>query len=57
MTEETTPEGERYEYRLIIDPDSAELLQYEVAEADKPMPLLRVTLEETAWVDRLGERP
>ncbi len=57
MTEETDPEGERYEYRLIIDPDSAELLQYEVAEADKPMPLLRVTLEETAWVDRLGERP
>jgi hypothetical protein len=33
------------------------MLQYEVAEADKPMPLLRVTLEETAWVDRLGERP
>ncbi|MET7999689.1 hypothetical protein [Nonomuraea glycinis] len=57
MTKETTPEGERIEYRLIIDPDSAELLQYEVAEADKPASLLRVTLEETGWVDRIGERP
>lgn len=57
MTEETDTDSKRYEYRLIIDLETAELLQYEVAEADKPMPLLRVTLEETAWVDRLGERP
>ncbi|MGN9783398.1 CU044_5270 family protein [Nonomuraea sp. ZG12] len=57
MTEETTADGERYEYRLIIDPDSAGLLQYEVAEVGDPAPLLRVALEETAWVDRLGERP
>ncbi|MFB9877296.1 CU044_5270 family protein [Planobispora siamensis] len=50
-------DGERIEYRLIVDPDSAELLQYEVGEAGTSAPLLRVTLQEAGWVDRLGDRP
>ncbi|MFI7128632.1 CU044_5270 family protein [Nonomuraea sp. NPDC050153] len=41
--------------RLIVDEQSAELLQYELAEKGKP--LLRVALEEMGWSDQLGKRP
>ncbi|WP_188189143.1 CU044_5270 family protein [Nonomuraea sp. SYSU D8015] len=42
-------------YRLIIDGETAELLQYEVWEKDKP--LLKVTLEQMGWTDTPKARP
>ncbi|MFC4013364.1 CU044_5270 family protein [Nonomuraea purpurea] len=56
----TTGSGDRgkaVEYRIIVDPESGELLQYEVAEEGASAPLLRVALEETGWVNELGKRP
>ncbi|MEU7838069.1 CU044_5270 family protein [Nonomuraea sp. NPDC049129] len=43
------------EFRMIINEDTAELLQYEVVE--KGQPLLRVALERMGWADRLGDVP
>ncbi|MEV0388662.1 hypothetical protein [Nonomuraea sp. NPDC050643] len=41
--------------RLIIDPRTAELLEYDVVEKD--VPLLRVALADMGFTDELGERP
>ncbi|MGW0199515.1 hypothetical protein, partial [Nonomuraea sp. NPDC003201] len=41
--------------RLVVDEQSAELLQYELAEKGKL--LLRVALEDMGWSDELGRRP
>ncbi|MFI7707315.1 CU044_5270 family protein [Nonomuraea sp. NPDC049480] len=41
--------------RLIIDGETAELLQYEIVE--KGLPTLRVALEQLGWSDTLGKRP
>jgi len=43
------------EFRLIINEETAELLQYEVVQ--KGQPLLRVALERMGWADRLGDQP
>ncbi|MEV0347267.1 CU044_5270 family protein [Nonomuraea sp. NPDC050680] len=43
------------EFRMIINEDTADLLQYEVVE--KGQPLLRVALERMGWADRLGDVP
>ncbi|HUR09036.1 MAG TPA: CU044_5270 family protein [Nonomuraea sp.] len=43
------------EFRLIINEETAELLQYEVVQ--KGQPLLRVALERMGWADRLGDLP
>lgn len=43
------------ELRLIIDGETAELLQYEIVEKDQP--ILRVALEQLGWSDTLGKRP
>ncbi len=50
-------DGGSIEYRIIIDPDSARLLQYEVVGDGESAPNLRVSLEEAGWVDDLRERP
>ncbi|KAA9381305.1 hypothetical protein F5972_00110 [Microbispora cellulosiformans] len=50
-------DGGSIEYRIIIDPDSARLLQYEVVGDGESTPNLRVALEEAGWVDDLRERP
>jgi hypothetical protein len=44
------------EYRMIIDPKTAELLQIEVKD-QRPVALLTQTFERMGWVDRLGQRP
>ncbi|MEU8196698.1 hypothetical protein AB0C10_23225 [Microbispora amethystogenes] len=49
--------GGSIEYRIIIDPESARLLQYEVVGDGEATPNLRVALEEAGWVDDLRERP
>ncbi|MFF4127530.1 CU044_5270 family protein [Microbispora rosea] len=49
--------GESIEYRIIVDPGSGRLLQYEVAGDGASAPYLRVTLEDAGWVDALGRRP
>ncbi|MEU6718746.1 CU044_5270 family protein [Nonomuraea sp. NPDC046802] len=49
--------GKAVEYRIIVDPESGDLLQYEVAEEGASAPLLRIALEETGWVNELGKRP
>ncbi|MEU7745603.1 CU044_5270 family protein [Nonomuraea sp. NPDC049158] len=51
----STPGIDGVELRMIIDEDTAELLQYEVVE--KGQPLLRVALERMGWADRLGDVP
>ncbi|MFD1544865.1 CU044_5270 family protein [Nonomuraea guangzhouensis] len=43
------------EFRMIINEETAELLQYEVVQ--KGQPLLRVALERMGWADRLGDLP
>ncbi|GAA5074333.1 hypothetical protein HNP84_009494 [Thermocatellispora tengchongensis] len=48
---------DKIRYRLLIDPETADLLQYEVIEVDDDSPLLRVTLQEAGWVNKLGKRP
>ncbi|WP_327044263.1 hypothetical protein OG320_21130 [Microbispora sp. NBC_01189] len=50
-------DGGSIEYRIIIDPGSARLLQYEVAGDGESAPNLRIALEEAGWVDDLRERP
>jgi hypothetical protein len=47
--------ADAFTFRLIIDGETAELLQYEVWEKDKP--LLKVTLEQMGWADTPKERP
>ena len=44
-----------YEFRLVVDEDTAELLEYAVAE--KGEDTTRVTFEELGWTDKLGDRP
>ena len=44
------------EYRMIIDPGTAELLQIEVRDR-RPVALLTQTFERMGWVDRLGQQP
>jgi hypothetical protein len=44
------------EYRMIIDPKTAELLQTEVKD-QRPVALLTQTFEWMGWVDRLGQQP
>ncbi|SEU34687.1 hypothetical protein SAMN05421811_11299 [Nonomuraea wenchangensis] len=44
-----------YEFRLIVNKDTAELLEYSVAE--KGEDTVRVTFEEFGWTDKLGRRP
>jgi hypothetical protein len=44
------------EYRMIIDPKTAELLQIEVKD-QRPVALLTQTFERMGWVDRLGQQP
>ncbi|WP_406674214.1 hypothetical protein WBK31_01545 [Nonomuraea sp. N2-4H] len=44
-----------YEFRLVVDEDTAELLEYAVAE--KGEDATRVTFEELGWTDKLGRRP
>ncbi|WP_207939254.1 hypothetical protein, partial [Actinomadura darangshiensis] len=46
----------RIEYRMIIDPASAQLLQIEMRDA-RPLPLLVQAFELMGWVDRLGAQP
>ncbi|MEU7860542.1 CU044_5270 family protein [Nonomuraea sp. NPDC049141] len=43
------------EFRMIINEETADLLQYEVVQ--KGQPLLRVALERMGWADRLGDLP
>ncbi|MFG6196249.1 CU044_5270 family protein [Nonomuraea sp. JJY05] len=51
----SAPTAHALTVRLIVDEQSAELLQYELAEKDKL--LLRVALEDMGWSDELGKRP
>jgi hypothetical protein len=44
------------EYRMIIDPRTAELLQIEVKD-QRPVALLTQTFERMGWADRLGQQP
>ncbi|MDA0645741.1 CU044_5270 family protein [Nonomuraea ferruginea] len=44
-----------YEFQLVVDEDTAELLEYSVAEKDEDT--VRVTFEEFGWTDKLGRRP
>ncbi|TDD03463.1 hypothetical protein E1292_20900 [Nonomuraea deserti] len=44
-----------HEFQLIVDKDTAELLEYAVAE--KGEDTARVTFEEFGWTDKLGRRP
>ncbi|MGW0594651.1 hypothetical protein [Streptosporangium sp. NPDC002607] len=48
---------DKIRYRLVIDPENANLLQYEVTEVEDDAPLLRVTLQDAGWVNGPGERP
>lgn len=47
--------ADAFTFRLIIDPQTAELLEYDVVEKD--VPLLKVALADMGFTDRLGERP
>ncbi|MFI6739298.1 CU044_5270 family protein [Nonomuraea sp. NPDC050451] len=51
----SAPTAHALTVRLIVDEQSAELLQYELAEKGKL--LLRVALEDMGWSDELGKRP
>ncbi|GAA3252365.1 CU044_5270 family protein [Nonomuraea helvata] len=51
----SAPSADGFDFRLIIDGDTAELLQYEVVE--KGQPLLRVALEQLGWSDSPDQRP
>ncbi|MEV4012608.1 hypothetical protein AB0J35_19080 [Nonomuraea angiospora] len=51
----STPTAHELTVRLVVDEQSAELLQYELAEKGKL--LLRVALEDMGWSDELGRRP
>lgn len=51
----STTGADGIEFRLIINEETAELLQYEVVQ--KGQPLLRVALERMGWADRLGDVP
>ncbi|MEV0233761.1 CU044_5270 family protein [Nonomuraea sp. NPDC050786] len=51
----SAPSADGIDFRLIIDGDTAELLQYEVVE--KGQPLLRVALEQLGWSDSSDQRP
>ncbi|MEV4107806.1 hypothetical protein [Nonomuraea sp. NPDC049695] len=51
----SAPSADGFDFRLIIDGDTAELLQYEVVE--KGQPLLRVALEQMGWSDSPDQRP
>jgi hypothetical protein len=44
-----------YEFKLVVAEDTAELLEYSVAEDGKDT--TRVTFEEFGWTDKLGHRP
>ncbi|GAB3989700.1 hypothetical protein GCM10029978_115510 [Actinoallomurus acanthiterrae] len=44
------------EYRMIVDPKTADLLQIEVRD-QRPVALLTQTFERMGWVDRLGQQP
>jgi hypothetical protein len=44
------------EYRMIIDPKTAQLLQIEVKD-QRPVALLTQTFERMGWVDSLGQQP
>ncbi|MEV4471032.1 hypothetical protein [Nonomuraea sp. NPDC049504] len=44
-----------YEFRLVVDENTAELLEYSVAEQGEDT--TKVTFEESGWTDELGERP
>ncbi|WP_344977736.1 CU044_5270 family protein [Streptosporangium fragile] len=55
-TSDTSEEG-TFEFRLILDEKTAELLEYSVAEQGESSPLVQVAYEDMGWVDRLGERP
>jgi hypothetical protein len=44
------------EYRMIIDPTTAELRQVEVRD-QRPVALLTQTFDRMGWVDRLGQQP
>ncbi len=48
-------ESDGMESRLIVDEDTAELLEYSVAKNGEDG--LRVTYEESGWTDKLGRRP
>ncbi|WP_440086238.1 CU044_5270 family protein [Streptosporangium sp. LJ11] len=47
--------ADAFTFRLIIDPRTAELLEYDVVE--KGVTLLSVALADMGFTDRLGERP
>ncbi|TMR24149.1 hypothetical protein ETD86_05365 [Nonomuraea turkmeniaca] len=51
----SAPTAHTITVRLIIDSETAELLQYEMWDRERPM--LKVTLEQMGWSDTLGERP
>ncbi|MER6003400.1 hypothetical protein ABT120_32840 [Nonomuraea angiospora] len=51
----STPTARELTVRLVVDEQSAELLQYELVEKGKL--LLRVALEDMGWSDELGRRP
>ncbi|MEV6032982.1 CU044_5270 family protein [Nonomuraea sp. NPDC052116] len=51
----STPTARELTVRLVVDEQSAELLQYELSEKGKL--LLRVALEDMGWSDELGRRP
>ncbi|MET8868184.1 hypothetical protein ABZW11_35080, partial [Nonomuraea sp. NPDC004580] len=51
----TVDSDDGYEFRLVVAEDTAELLEYSVAE--KGEDTTRVTFEEFGWTDKLGERP
>lgn len=50
-------DAEGAEFTLVIDKDSAALLEYAVDSNDEDDNVLRVTYEDFGWTDRLGERP
>ena len=53
----TVKEDEGVEFTMIIDKDSAELLEYAVNTNNGDCNVFRVTFEDFGWTDRLGERP
>src|SRR5690606_204550 len=53
----TVKEAEGVEFTMIIDKDSAELLEYAVNTNNGDCNVFRVTFEDFGWTDRLGERP
>jgi hypothetical protein len=49
------PHGTRS--HMIIDPETAEMLQHEIVDAGDGKAMSRVTLEDAGWVNERGERP